>query len=212
MSRYTTELRWIVEQSLDDLNLSHDEQNWTQIWHQVGLADYPIFDESYRDVLNAKIVRHYYTREIAAETAGRWRMFVRDAMFLIMPYYNQLYESEIVAKQIKPLTDRGKTITEHATGESSTEGKTGTQDVFSDTPQSEMIPDQIKKMQYATNVTFADSDAASSSEYDNDVTREETGYGVSQSDLLKKYRETFLNIDREVVENRELRECFLTIW
>lgn len=212
MSKYTTEVRWIVEQTLDDLELEHSESNWPRVWKAVGLDDYPIFDEAYRDTLNTKILRHYYTREIAAETAGRWRMFVRDAMHLIMPYYNQLYESEIIANGISPLTDRDKTVTEHASGKSSAEGATDTQDVFSDTPQSEMVPDQIKKMQYATNVTIADTDTKSSSEYDNEVERHETGYGQSQSELLQKYRETFLNIDKDVVEDRELRECFLTIW
>lgn len=212
MSKYTTELRWVVEQTLDDLGLSYDEMNWPKTWKVLGLDDYPIFDEVHRDVLNTKIVRHYYTREIAAETVGRWRMFVRDAMHMIMPYYNQLYESEIIANDIKPLTDRDKTVTEHAWGDSSSDGTTGTQDVYSDTPQSEMVPQQIKDMRYATNVTMADSDAHSEGEYDNNLERRETGYGQSQSELLRKYRDTFLNIDRDVVEDRELNQCFLTIW
>lgn len=212
MSKYTTEVRWIVEQTLDNMDLSHDEKNWPKVWKVVGLDDYPIFDEAYRDTLNTKILRHYYTREIAAETAGRWRMFVRDAMHLIMPYYNQLYESEVVANDIKPLTDRDNTMTEHAWGNSESTGTADSQSVFSDTPQSEMIPDQIKRMQYATNVTIDDSDTSGTAKYDNNIERHETGYSQSQSELLKKYRDTFLNIDRDIIEDRELRECFLTIW
>lgn len=216
MSKYTTELRWVVEQTLDDKGLSHEEANWKACWKVLGLDDYPIFDEAHREVLNSKIIRHYYTREIAAETVGRFRMFVRDAMHRIMPYYNQLYASELVAKEIDPLTDRNKVTTEHGTGENQSESSASgsSQDVFSDTPQSEMIPQQIKDMRYATNVNLGDSHStgAADASYVNDFERHETGYGQSQSDLLAKYRGTFLNIDNDVVNDRELRECFLTIW
>lgn len=216
MSKYTTELRWIVEQTLDGQGLDHAESNWKACWKVLGLDDYPIFDEAHREVLNSKIIRHYYTREIAAETAGRFRMFVRDAMHLIMPYYNQLYESELLANEMSPLTDQNKVTTEHASGTNESESTSaGTnQDVYSDTPQSEMIPQQIKDMRYATNVSIGDAKSSGSADgsYENDVERHETGYGQSQSDLLQKYRDTFLNIDNDVVNDRELRECFLTVW
>lgn len=216
MSKYTTELRWVVEQTLDDLGLAHEEANWPKCWKVLGLDDYPIFDEAHRDELNAKIVRHYYTREIAAETVGRWRLFVRDAMHIIMPYYNQLYESELAAEGIDPLTDRGMTTTEHGEGKGSSDtsqSATG-QDVYSDTPQSEMIPVQIKEMRYATSVNITEGSTAGEQEgeYENDLERKETGYSKSQSKLLSEWRETFLNIDQMVVDDIELRQCFLTVW
>lgn len=224
MSRYSTQLRWVVEQALDDLGVAHTEDNWHLIWDKVGLADYPIFEETHRKVLNDKIIRHYYTREIGAETVARWRMFVRDAMHLIMPYYNQLYESELLALGMEPLGDRNLKHIEHAWGnaenmaDNTTTGSTSSQNVFQDTPQNEMIPSQIKNLQYATNVTL-DEDAATSTgkstsngSYDNMVQRDETGYSRPQSELLKLYRETFLNIDNDVVHDRELAQCFMTIW
>lgn len=72
MSKYTTELRWIIEQTLDDRGLTHIESNWPTTYETIGLNDYPIFDEAYRNTLNNKIIRHYYTREIGAETVGRF--------------------------------------------------------------------------------------------------------------------------------------------
>lgn len=288
MSRYTTQLRWVIEQTLDNLNLEHSEANWPHVFKVIGLDDYPIFDEAYRTELNTKIIRHYYTREIGAETVGRFRLFVRDAMWLIMPYYNQMYQSEITAKGLEPLSDHKNSFTEHAWGNSDNSGSAtsnntttgnntsntaseeigstsstvnddGTskstttdakQNVYQDTPQSEMIPAQIKNLQYATNVTLDDatsantgethdvtkstgtssgtsvvntegsvstkSDASSSTKgnasYDNMVERNETGYSRPQAELLKLYRETFLNIDRDVIEDRELAQCFMTIW
>lgn len=216
MSKYTTQLRWIVEQGLDSRMVENIEANWPLIYHDVGLDDYPIFQEAYRETLNAKIIRHYYTREIGAETVGRWRMFVRDAMFLIMPYYNQLYESEVIAKNMEPLGDRNIQRIEKASGTSSTDSTatSDTTDVFQDTPQNEMIPAQIKNLQYATNVTIDSGTGTGHADgtYENSVTHNETGYIRPQSELLRLYRGTFLNIDNDVVHDLELAQCFLTIW
>lgn len=224
MSKYTTQLRWVVEQTLNDRLLPLEEKSWPSVYKTLGLNDYPIFDEAYRETLNNKIIRHYYTREIGAETVGRFRMFVREAMHLVMPYYNQLYESEILAKGMEPLGDRNLKNTEHAWGTASNSGQNTTrstsanQNVFQDTPQSEMIPAQIKNLQYATNVTLdedsadASGSSSSSGEYDNMVEKTETGYMRPQAELLKLYRDTFLNIDNDVVHDVELSQCFMTIW
>lgn len=224
MSKYTTQLRWVVEQTLNDAGKPLTEDNWSYAYKVLGLDDYPLFDEGYRETLNNKIIRHYYTREIGAETVGRFRMFVRDTMHLIMPYYNQLYESERLAKGMEPLGDRGLKHTEHAWGTSSSKGESSSQssanqqNVYQDTPQSEMIPTQIKNLQYATNVTI-DEDSTNATgtssidgDYDNMVERNETGYSRPQSELLQLYRNTFLNIDNDVVHNVELAQCFMTIW
>lgn len=216
MSKYTTELRWIVEQGLASRMADNIEANWPLIYHDVGLDDYPIFQEAYRETLNAKIIRHYYTREIGAETVGRWRMFVRDAMFLIMPYYNQLYESEILAKGMEPLGDRNIQNVDKAFGSSTTDSTTtsDTTDVFQDTPQNEMIPAQIKNLQYATNVTIDSGTGTGHAEgtYENTVNHTESGYVRPQAELLRIYRDTFLNIDNDIVHDLELAQCFMTIW
>ena len=216
MSKYTTELRFIVEQGLTSRMADNIEANWPLIYSDIGLNDYPIFDEGYRETLNGKIIRHYYTREIGAETVGRWRMFVRDAMFLIMPYYNQLYESEVIAKNMVPLGDRNIQRIEKASGTSSTDSTStsDTTDVFQDTPQNEMIPAQIKNLQYATNVTIDSGTGTGHADgtYENSVTHNETGYIRPQSELLRLYRDTFLNIDNDIVHDLELAQCFMTIW
>ena len=152
MSKYTTQLRWIVEQTLNDAGKPLVEDSWPFAYKTLGLDDYPLFDEAYRETLNNKIIRHYYTREIGAETVGRFRMFVRDAMHLIMPYYNQLYESERLAKGMEPLGDRNLQHTEHAWGNASNKGENSSQssanqqNVYQDTPQNEMMPTQIKNL------------------------------------------------------------------
>ncbi len=79
MSKYTTELRYLIENDFD-----------------IGLKNYPIFDENYRALLNQKIINHYYFREIAMETAELFKRYLNTTMNEIMPYYNQLYKSELL--------------------------------------------------------------------------------------------------------------------
>ena len=224
MSKYTVQLRWILEQALTDKGLDMSEANWGSAYDKLGLADYPVFDEAYRETLNNKIIRHYFLYEIGAETAGLFRLFVRDAMFLIMPYYNQLYLSEITAKNIQPLIDHTRTIAEDATGTASNAANTSAtstsnaQDIFSDTPMSALNFDNIKAGNYASTADFADASTTdsgksdSSGSYDNKLSRTETGHDKAESELLLIWRDTFVNIDREIVEHDAVRECFMMIW
>lgn len=61
----------------------------------LALDDYPIFNPAYRNVLNNKIIEHFYFREIGLETPDRFNFFLRRTMNEIMPYYNKLYNSEL---------------------------------------------------------------------------------------------------------------------
>ena len=65
--------------------------------------DFPIYDENYRSILEKKILKHYYTREISAETVGLWKLWLNARMNEIMPYYNQLYKSALL--EFNPLFD-----------------------------------------------------------------------------------------------------------
>lgn len=224
MSKYSLQLRWLVEQALADAKLPNIEANWHAAYDKLGLADYPIFDEAYRQTLNNKIIRHYWLYEIGSETAGLFRWNLRDAMFMIMPYYNQLYLSEITAKRIQPLVDHARTITEDATGTASNAASTSAmstsnaQDIFSDTPMSALNFDNIKAGNYASTADFADASTTdsgksdSSGSYDNKLSRTETGHDKAESELLLIWRDTFVNIDRDAVEDKALRECFMAIW
>jgi hypothetical protein len=62
--------------------------------YDLGLKHYPIFSESHRQELNEKIVNHFRYREIGYETVTQFIFALNRKMFEIMPFYNQLYESE----------------------------------------------------------------------------------------------------------------------
>lgn len=86
MSRYTTEFRFLLA-----------NPEWTD--ERLGLSDYPIFSESYRDTLNNQIKRHFYFDEIGFETPARFAQRLGAKLNLIMPYYNQVYNSALVEIQ-----------------------------------------------------------------------------------------------------------------
>ena len=106
MSKYTTEVRFICENNagLTENKGYKDIKNiLTTAAPKIFDFDFPIFDEQYRLPLEIKILRHYYTREICEETVGLWKLRLEDRLNVIMPYYNQMYKSELI--KFNPMYD-----------------------------------------------------------------------------------------------------------
>lgn len=116
MSTFTTQIRFICE-SKAGLKESVGYDNIAQVIAGARPAifdfPYPIFDETYRAVLETKILKHYYTREIGEETYGLWKLRLDTKMNEIMPYYNQLYKSTLL--EFNPLYDVDINRTHNAT-------------------------------------------------------------------------------------------------
>jgi len=111
MSKYTTEVRYICEVNAgltESKGYNDVEKIITDSRTKIFDFDYPIFDNEYRSVLERKILRHYYTREIGFESVGLWKLKLNMKLNDIMPYYNQLYESELL--EFNPLHDVNLTI------------------------------------------------------------------------------------------------------
>ena len=60
--------------------------------YDLGLDDYPIFDEEYRPRLNQAIYDHFQFRAIASETPAKFVYYLNRYMREHMPTYNVLYE------------------------------------------------------------------------------------------------------------------------
>lgn len=253
MSKYTTEVRFICENSAG-LSESEGADNVDSIldkcWDKVFNFDFPIFDKNYRQVLCRKILKHYYTREIAHETVGRWKLALNAKLNEIMPYYNQLYKSELL--EFNPFYDVDLTRSREGSGTSNrtsnnTETNSGTSknvssgsgtsntdtlNRFSDTPQNSMDTQGITDSVPLTTVTKVNEDNTTTNESTDTLTRNDnkTGSGTENinntdkyietvkgkqgtenySSLLKKFRETFLNIDMMIIE--DCSDCFFTLW
>lgn len=195
----------------------------SDVWEQnrdVGLFHYPIFREAYRGGLNRKIMDHYWNQEIGMETPNLFVLAVKRRMNEIMPYYNQLYSSELL--KIDPLltvdilteTDSEMTGTTTGTGQTESSNESKSRSVQSEFPQHQLAGDQDYATAAADSVsdgnTTAESTESSQNEATNSGKSRTSGIQGYQSDMLIRYRETFLNIDLMVID--ELRDCFMAIW
>ena len=172
MSKYTTEVRFICETEAGYA----ESQGYKKVDDILAIAVpkvfdfyYPIFDESYRRTLESKILKHYYTREICAETVGLWKLWLSAKMNEIMPYSNEMYKSALL--EYNPLYDVDLTrvhdgegnkhnVTENNLASTRSGGWTDT-DVdsgsttnvrkYSDTPQNGL--NDVMEDKYLTNVT-----------------------------------------------------------
>lgn len=113
MARFRPEFRRIIEQSTqypryDEhgqvIHLSFDER--IEIGRKAFFDfEYPIFDEAYKQVIETKIIKRFYMREIGYETAGLFKLMMNNWLNEYMPYYNQLYKSELI--KYDPLANVG---------------------------------------------------------------------------------------------------------
>lgn len=164
MSKYTTEVRYICE-TYAGLNESegYDKINdiITKSMDKVFDFDYPIFDSAYKNVLQRKILKHYYTREIGLETVGLWKHFLDMRMNEIMPYYNKLYETELL--KFNPLYDVD--LTKDHKGKGSEIGnengrKNGTTNTTNHTTGNKTSTnsnENVKNVEYSEGSTSADT-------------------------------------------------------
>lgn len=204
----------------------------------VGLSDYPLFDEQYREFLNAKIIDHYWYREIGLESVDMFIRQLRTKMHEIMPYYNKWYQAENYMTDINPLSTQDV----HSTGSAhSSSGSTTTQKqheksdnttdatstskgrtVQSETPQTMLSGNQ----DYATAATDNHSSAGGSHKVHNEGSLESSadnsttsgsgneahtwGYSGHAPALIDAWRSTFANIDMMVID--ELETLFMGIY
>ena len=99
MSKYTTEVRFICETASglgESKGYTDVDTIITNAIPKIFTFTFPIFDENYRSVLEKKILKHFYTREICEETVGLWKLRLDAKLNEIMPYYNKLYKSELL--------------------------------------------------------------------------------------------------------------------
>lgn len=117
MSKYTTEVRFICE-NMAGFNESAGYMSVDSILDvavdKIFDFQFPIFDPSYKKVLCKKILKHYYTREIGAETYGLWKLWLDTRLNEIMPYYNEMYRSAAI--QYDPTHNVNLTTTHKGTG------------------------------------------------------------------------------------------------
>lgn len=190
MSKYTTELRYIIESEFD-----------------LGLKDYPIWDETHRNILNQKIFNHYKFREIGFETANLFKDRLNTRMNEIMPKYNKLYE----LMKDKDLTEN-KGIYEEIQNKSESTGVTTSESKgrSSDTPMGKL--DDVYSEDYATTANVGDATTDDKTTASGNSKRHLHGHD-GNTEYYKIYQALLkieTNLDLLIIN--ELESLFMSIW
>lgn len=221
MSIFTTQIKYLRSNNFD-----------------LGLSSYPIFDETYRNTLNNKILDHYNFREIGFETAGLFKFYLKTKMNEIMPYYNQLYKSSLLIfnplynMNLKETMERENTAVSSGNSESNSNSNSSGnseqngKNLIQDTPQGTLVNTDMASQDHASEMNYNKSDNTSQSESTiadtstttsnvnnlEDYTKivEGNSGNKSNSEMLIDFRKTFLNIDMEIIN--ELNGLFMGLW
>ena len=208
MSRYTTELRTIVQ------NTSLEEvESWFMDYE---LSDYLTEEEIAvieergtwsKEKLAKLIVDHYWMREIGLETVGLFKHQVKVAMHEIMEEKLPLIYS--ASLKYDPLVNVD--FTETYTAENSQDGNADGLNVNSDTPQGQISKASILAGNYASSTGA--SEGTSHSEGTNSYTRKQKGNSGSLTTaqaLVRDYRKNIIMINRDII--KDLSSLFMGIY
>lgn len=211
MAKYTITIKTLIDNNFD-----------------FKMTDYPIFDENYRNILNNKILYHYYENEIGFETAPLFRFYLNQKLNEILPYYNELYkvqkklidnlENEKIFNNVDILETFNSTSTGHSTSNSTNSGNSKNKNVYQDTPQGEIKNADVETYNYATNITL-DKNETSNTINDNTNTNGTNDYiksitgnngGKYKIDILNDVKNNLMNIDLMIIN--ELNDLFMQIF
>ena len=224
MSKYTTEIRYIIEQANIDKGVNIET---TPIPTLISNARSVIFPYNYpldrnfkADIENA-IILHFYTREIGFETVGLFTLKLYERMLSNTEKYNQLLQSALYASDVLGNSNEVETIERENKGTSQSQSDSTNistnknRSVFSDTPQGILS----SAGDYATNLT--DDDGRASTTYngtDNsivnnveNVIRKISGLsGQSLTSAVIEFQKSYLTIYNIIYE--DLNDLFMGLW
>ncbi|MCI7039846.1 MAG: hypothetical protein MR985_02440 [Mollicutes bacterium] len=180
MAHYTITIKTLIDNNFD-----------------FKMTDYPIFDENYRNVLNQKILNHYYENEIGFETAPLFRFYLNNKLNEIMPYYNILYEKQLqllnnIDKNVNLVEDFKGTNTNESTTNTESEstsnsnGTSKNKNLFQDTPQGNLNNTELENQTWATNYTM------NNTSNENKINDNSSSNGTANSNGTNNYLKTII--------------------
>ena len=208
MSRYTTELRFIVQ------NTSLEEvEGWFKDYE---LSDYLTEEEIAvieergtwnKDKLAKLIVEHYWMHEIGLETVALFEHQVKVAMKEIMEEKLPLIYSASIKYDPMVNIDFTETYQENNSQDGNADGL----NVNSDTPQGQISKAAILAGSYASSTGA--SEGTSHSEGTQNYTRHQKGNSgtlTTAQALVQQYRKNIIMINRDIIN--DLSSLFMRIY
>ena len=189
--------------------------------------DYDFYtdNQDIKQSFETKFIDTYLFNEIGQETVARSKHFLKRRLNNIMPYYKQLYETELRTKEIdfmlnKDLTETFERLVE---GENTSSVNANSTNSSNDKVKESYLDQGLASIDLedkltgvTSNNTTIDSNSVSSST-DKNSNKETTklisrgNIGVTSSaELLEKWRKILINIDMLIIE--ECADLFMQVY
>ena len=208
MSRYTTELRNIVQNtSLEEVESWFMDYELTDYLTEEEIAVIEERGTWSKEKLAKLIVDHYWMHEIGLETVGLFKHQAGVAMREIMEEKLPLIYSASIKYDPMVNVDFTETYTEQNT----TDGNADGLNVNSDTPQGQINKNEILKGKYASSTGA--SEGTSHSEGSQQYTKHQKGNSgtlTTAQALVQQYRNNIIMINRDIV--KDLSSLFMGIY
>ena len=200
MSSYTLELR-------------HIHQTF-----KVFNFDYDFYTDS--DIIKSKFeqkfIDEYFFHEIGQETVARFQHRLRTRLNKIMPYYKQLYDTELAAKDINFLLNKDLTETFErvVTGESSSindltvsdQGETNNKESNIENGNASLELENgsltnVSKTSLSNNTNSNNTSRDNTNQKEITTLKSQGNIGITSSaELLEKWRSVIINIDQMIID------------
>lgn len=200
MSSYTLELRHI-HQTYKVFNFDYD---------------FYIDSDIIKSKFEQKFIDEYYFHEIGQETVARFQHRLRTRLNKIMPYYKQLYDTELAAKDINFLLNKDLTETFErvVTGESSSINDLTVSDQGETNNKESNIENGNASLELENgSLTNVSKTSLNNNTNSNNTTRDNTNQNeittlkskgnigiTSSAELLEKWRSVIINIDQMIID------------
>lgn len=200
MSSYTLELRHI-HQTFKVFNFDYD-----------FYTDSDIIKSKFEE----KFIDEYYFHEIGQETVARFQHRLRTRLNKIMPYYKQLYDTEIAAKDINFLLNKDLTETFErvVTGESSSindltvsdQGETNNKESNIENGNASLELENgsltnVSKTSLNNNTNSNNTSRDNTNQNEITTLKSQGNIGITSSaELLDKWRSVIINIDQMIID------------
>jgi len=195
--------------------------------YDIGLCDYPIYDEAFRPVLNRLISDHFYMREIGAETIQMFVFFLNRTMRENMPLLNPVFK-RLADPNYDPFAEDMNTTycgTNQGQANGTSNENSASDAVASNAPQSNLAAGGVPEGEAGTTPVrarygywntgqFGDNEVHSATEQDTEsltqYVQNRHGSNMLGFQMMQYYLQGYMNPLNMLFEI--LEPCFSQLW
>lgn len=172
-----------------------------------------------------KFLDTYMFNEIGQETVARFKHFLKTKLNNIMPYYKQLYETELRCQDIDFMLNKDltETIEREVTGTNNSNVTNNSSNTSNDNVKESYLEQGLASIDLEdkltgvtsndttlnTNSTSSSTDTSNNKETTKLVSQGNIGV-TSSAELLEKWRKVIINIDKQIIE--ECSSLFIQVY